>query len=160
MRFNDQKKFHRYPKLLEEMLELRKNGWPLKVLAKKYNMHHTSILYQCQKYKVKPGAKTKIKIKFKTLPNCLICGKKVKFEYYKYCSRSCYLKAHKKIEEIKVAPKIINGEKINLGKNYLEYVKEEELKKLKKKFKSENLAELFATANFSNFKKKGRVKDN
>src|SRR3990167_6884614 len=45
---------------LQEMLELRKGGWSYNALAKKYGCDHTSIIYQCQKHKIKNQFKMQI----------------------------------------------------------------------------------------------------
>jgi hypothetical protein len=42
--------------MLSEMLELRRENWSLTKLAEKYKVDHTSILYQCRKYEIVPGA--------------------------------------------------------------------------------------------------------
>ena len=45
------------PNVLLEMLKLRAEGENFTYLAKKYNVDHSSIIYQCQKYEVSPKAK-------------------------------------------------------------------------------------------------------
>ena len=46
--------FEKDPKLLERMLNLRKQGWSLIVLSEEFNVDHSSIIYQCKKAGVVP----------------------------------------------------------------------------------------------------------
>lgn len=55
--------------LLEEMLQLRRDGWSYRKLAKKYGLDHTSIMYHCHKYLTKKEcsrSNTKYKLKAPT----------------------------------------------------------------------------------------------
>ena len=57
-----EKKFNRDPDMLMEMLELRKDGWSLTALGQKYGVDHTSVLYQCRKFNVAKSATQQINI--------------------------------------------------------------------------------------------------
>lgn len=47
-------------KVLEEMLGLRKLGWSLTALARRYACDHTTIIYHCDRHNVVPEKGTKI----------------------------------------------------------------------------------------------------
>lgn len=95
MRKNDRKIFLNKP-LLYEMLNLRLSGWALTSLAFYYGCDFTSIKYQCIKYQVEPIEDVY------TIERMIrqIIPKSLPLSY-----------------------KIVNGEKINLGKSYKEYCK-------------------------------------
>ena len=81
--------------LLSRMLNLRRNGYSIQTLAIMFNCHFTSIDFECQKYHIEPLTEV---IGLERLISDVIA--QVPAPSYK----------------------IINGEKINLGKSYKEYV--------------------------------------
>lgn len=93
---------------LLEMLSLRKAGWTFVSLAELYNCDRTSLRYQCRKYQVFPQ-----KTKFNFNPHLL--------EVFdpKRIITQIIVEIHppEKSDWIE-----INGEKINKGKSYSEYL--------------------------------------
>ena len=107
---------------LQEMFSLRQEGWSLLKLAVRYGVNHTSIIYWCKKYNCKPGQKV-----IREFSKCKVCGKPVNAIANKFCSQKCYSQfCASKNEEI-INEKIVEG--INQGKSYMDYVREENLKK-------------------------------
>lgn len=92
---------------LLEMLTLRRAGWSFVALAERYHCDRTSLRYHCRKYQIFP----------------------VKTKFVKY-SREVF-SPHKMVGQMLaiVAPalvknwKIIDGERVNAGKSYAEYLK-------------------------------------
>ena len=112
---------------LQEMFSLRQQGWSLTQLGVKFGVDHTSILYLCHKYKVLPGIKVERKIPtFER--KCLKCGKPVNAIANKFCSQKCYSQFCASKNEV-LNEEIVEGEKINSGKDYMDYVREENRKK-------------------------------
>lgn len=125
MRKGDHKIFRDQQKL-QEMLSLRQQGWSLLKLAVRYGINHTSILYWCKKYNCKPGQKVIRELPIRKLPKCKVCGKIVNTIANKFCSRKCYRQFCASKNEV-LNEEIVEG--INQGKSYMDYVREENLKK-------------------------------
>jgi hypothetical protein len=116
--------FQKKPLLLQQMLNERKEGKSTTFLGAKYNVDHTVIIYWCKKMGVKPKQKV-----IRQLPICQVCGKEEAIIFNTYCS-SCYNGKTK--TPIKMPEKIMEEEKINLGKLcYQDYLDIEERKKYK-----------------------------
>jgi len=92
---------------LLEMLQLRHSGWTFVSLSELYNCDRTSLRYQCRKYQVFPQKKVFIKNS-----NEVFDPKRIAMQII-----------------IEIYPQkisnwtIIDGEKINTGKSYADYLK-------------------------------------
>lgn len=83
-----QKLIFKNPEILNEMLELRKQGWSTLELGKKYNCNHTTVMYQimknCPEYK---GYASKLRTQ--TIPkkgHCPKCDLLLTSEFFcEYC---------------------------------------------------------------------------
>ena len=99
-------KLFRDEKVLQEMLELVKQGHSYAFLSRKFECDRSSILYQARKHKIERLVKIVNPKSPKSYPQD---GRTFKLkDYY-----------------------VENGEKINKGKTYAEYVKEEQDRKWK-----------------------------
>lgn len=94
-----------FNKLLE-MLSLRRAGWTFVALADLYNCDRTSLRYQCRKYQVFPDKKIYIK------------NSKEVFDPRRISHYIIVELYPKKVSNWKV----IDGEKINTGKSYADYL--------------------------------------
>ena len=135
--FNDKK-------LLEEMLMLRQKGYSLPFLANKYQVDHSSILYQCKKFSVAPKGIPTIVLRQKrdflkpdalprtfseiitTFPRiCLYCKKTFLVTNIQtrklYCDKKCYKTSYFR-RNIKTV--IDEREEKIYNKNYKDYLKE------------------------------------
>ena|SRR3990167_6561985 len=76
MRESYKKIFYNLEKL-NEMIELRKKGWSYLQLANRFNVDHTSIIYQWSKYAKNMGIPLKVKesLKFEYKKPIVINGK-------------------------------------------------------------------------------------
>jgi len=93
---------------IAKIIEMRKEGYSLNYLGRYFGKDHTTILYHCQRAKLSIGISHKKVIngpKFRKWPET--------FSYDIYTDET--------------------GEKLNPGKNYADYVKEEENRKWKKR---------------------------
>lgn len=98
--------FKDHTKLIE-MLGLRRIGWTFMSLSELYNCDRTSLRYQCRKYKVFPQKTIFIKNSNEVFdPRRILSNVIVEF-FPKESSRWI----------------IIDGERINAGKSYKEYLK-------------------------------------
>lgn len=93
---------------LLEMLSLRRDGWTFVALAELYDCDRTSLRYQCRKYQIFPIKKIFIKNS-----NEVFDPKRI---------------AHNIIIEINPVVenpqwKVVDGERINTGKSYADYLK-------------------------------------
>lgn len=92
---------------LLEMLSLRSAGWTFVALSEYYNCDRTSLRYQCRKYKVFP----------------------IKTVYIKNSNEVFNPKRIASHILIEIYPKkvsnwvIVDGEKVNTGKSYADYLK-------------------------------------
>jgi len=103
------------PNVLLEMLKLRAEGENFTYLAKKYNVDHSSIIYQCQKYEVSPKAKDPADKKIL---------KNLKEEIEKNNTKIVYKQKEEVVVVVRKKHKYedLIFEKINKGKNYIEYL--------------------------------------
>lgn len=94
------------PQILFEILNLRLAGWTFVAISELYNCDRTSLRYQCRKYQIFPLKKIYIKNS-----NEVFDPKRI----------SSFI-----LSQIYPQPvshwTIIEGEKINVGKSYAEYV--------------------------------------
>lgn len=90
--------------ILNEMLDLREQGWSYIKLSYRYNCDYTTIIYWCQKLGVVPLVTTKIKATFKDNSN-----------------------NNYDMDDLKYPE-----EKVREGKSYVEYLKEESQRNNKK----------------------------
>src|SRR3990167_8393146 len=102
--------FRNKPELLQEMLDLRKQGWSFPRLGVKYGVDYSSIIYQVKKH-----------------------GDKVKQELLKRKSKKTTKETTKERYRAAHIPQIMKQdielviEKINQGKNYADYLKEKKM---------------------------------
>ena len=124
------------PKVLNEMLELRKSGWTLTALGRKFGVDHTSIMYQIRK-------NLQDYVKLPKRNYTCICGIKI---FHPGRCRKCYLLSRKptshnsrlsppivplrKVVGNKEETEFVDGtiEKINLGHDYQWYLKQQKSK--------------------------------
>lgn len=84
---------------IEEMFELRRQGWTLHQLASKYHRDHSTILYHCHRYEVYPHGVKSFKFVKKVKQLNSSPGKYIVLDY--------------------------RGDIINQGKSYREYLQDE-----------------------------------
>jgi hypothetical protein len=80
------------PLLLQEMLELRRQGWSITALAQKYDCNFTSIWHQCKKHNI---GEVRVTVRLTQTPQITVLTD-------------------------------FNGERLNRGKTYKEYLLEEQ----------------------------------
>lgn len=90
---------------LEEMLELRRQGWTTPALGARYGKDHTTILHHCRKHGVEPPARSGAATK-QVIPGiCAHCEKEIEnHRRKKFCSRDCLIASFAK--PVKWQPKI------------------------------------------------------
>lgn len=93
---------------LLEMLSLRRQGWTFVSLSELYNCDRTSLRYQCRKYQIFPD-----KTKFIKNSNEVFSPDKILTSVI----ITLYPREKKNWT-------IIDGERVNLGKSYAEYLQE------------------------------------
>ena len=104
------KVFQNNPKLLQEMLDLRRQGWSFPKLGEKYGIDHSSVIWQVRKHgiKVKPGL-----LKYGQQRN-----RHVRYDYFSEPSEKT-----KPSLMISESDKMKGVVMINQGKSYSEYLK-------------------------------------
>ena len=107
---------------LFEMLGLRQSGESLNFLARKYNVDHSSVLYQCKKYQVEPMGQTIIRKE----------EKKIVVERTR--TEPEIRKENRAGELI-----IISSREVNMGKNYIDYVKESKERKQRRRLHNKKI---------------------
>lgn len=96
---------------LIEMLNLRKSGWTFVALSQLYDCDRTTLRYQCRKYQVFPIKKLHIKNSSEVFD-----PKRIALHII-----------HELYPTVQTNWTIIQGEKINKGKSYAEYLAERSL---------------------------------